>query len=392
LQYDCSNVHRGFERVLLSRTAFETARCEVERANTSVADLPCVCGKQSHSATVYNVPMSICNSCASSLMRNNSNDNNDDDDDDDSAPAPPTFAVANGFAIGRLPPTLRDVRVHEAAMVAPSIVSGKTKSNNQQSELNNRIHHNHTDHNRLQWMLLRVRYRATRSRVAAVACATLHDRESRSTLGRAPIRAIARRLRKIVGFDSKHQRPLKGGGAFGVVHAYVGFIEAQDRDALRAHMVLWSLQQQLIGREQLDHRRHALDAAANAPLVGAEKLFDKLGLKMDTRARGARRHDRDGGRSDVRCSTVSRASCRAGEEARSQVRRAPRNARRGREHDVAGQFSFLFVFFVILTAKNANSVLNNRRNALNAVDSWFARAAPMFATIGKRIFFDSSNV
>jgi hypothetical protein len=50
-------------------------------------------------------------------MRNNSNDNNDDDDDD-SAPAPPTFAIANGFAIGRLPPTLRDVRVHEAAMVA----------------------------------------------------------------------------------------------------------------------------------------------------------------------------------------------------------------------------------------------------------------------------------
>jgi hypothetical protein len=72
----------------------------------------------------------------------------------------------------------------------------------------------------------------------------------------------------------------------------------------------------------------------------------KYGLKMDTHARGAR-------------------------------------CRRGREHDVAGQFSFLFVFFVILTAKNANSVLNNCRNALNAVDSWFARAAPMFATIGK---------
>jgi hypothetical protein len=119
------------------------------------------------------------------------------------------------------------------------------------------------------------------------------------------------------------------------------------------------------------------------PLVGAEKLDDKLGLKMDTHARGARCHDRDGGQSDVRRSTVSRASCRAGEEARSQVRRAPRNARRGREHDVAGQFSFLFVFFVILTAKNANSVLNNCRNALNAVDSWFARAAPMFAAIGK---------
>jgi hypothetical protein len=46
---------------------------------------------------------------------------------------------------------------------------------------------------------------------------------------------------------------------------------------------------------------------------------------------------------------VSRASCRAGEEARSQVRRAPRNARRGREHDVAGQFRFCLFFFVILT-------------------------------------------
>jgi hypothetical protein len=28
----------------------------------------------------------------------------------------------------------------------------------------------------------------------------------------------------------------------------------------------------------------APDAAANAPLVAAEKLVDKLGLKMDTRA------------------------------------------------------------------------------------------------------------
>jgi hypothetical protein len=34
-QCDCSNVHRDFEGVLLSRKAFETARCEVERANTS---------------------------------------------------------------------------------------------------------------------------------------------------------------------------------------------------------------------------------------------------------------------------------------------------------------------------------------------------------------------
>jgi hypothetical protein len=147
--------------------------------------------------------------------------------------------------------------------------------------------------------------------------------------------------REIVSFDSKHQRLLKGGGAFGVVHAYVGFIEAQDRGALHAHVVLWSLQQQLIGREQLDHRRHALDAAANAPLVGAEKLFDKLGLKMDTRDAMI---VTVGNPTSVRRSTVSRASCRAGEEARSQVRRAPRNARRGREHDVAGHFRFCLCF------------------------------------------------
>jgi hypothetical protein len=80
--------------------------------------------------------------------------------------------------------------------------------------------------------------------------------------------------------------------------------------------------EQLIGREQLDRRRHALDAAANAPLVGAEKLVDKLGLKMDTRAVRDAMIVTVGNPTSVRCSTVSRASCRAGEEARSQVRRA----------------------------------------------------------------------
>jgi hypothetical protein len=90
--------------------------------------------------------------------------------------------------------------------------------------------------------------------------------------------------------------------------------------------------------------------AANAPLVGAEKLVDKLGLKMDTHARGARCHDRDGGQSDVRCSTVSRASCRAGEEARSQVRR---HATLVVDENMTSQVSFRFClfFFVILTAK-----------------------------------------
>jgi hypothetical protein len=113
---------------------------------------------------------------------------------------------------------------------------------------------------------------------------------------------------------------------------------------------------------QLDHHRHASTPPptrrSSAPRSSSTSSVS------NGHTRGARCHDRDGGQSDVRCSTVSRASWRAGEEARSQVRRAPRNARRGREHDVAGQFSFLFVFFVILTAKNANSVLNNCRNAL----------------------------
>jgi hypothetical protein len=49
------------------------------------------------------------------------------------------LAIANGFAISRLPSTLRDIRVHEAAMVAPSIVSGKRKQTTNQTEQNNRI-------------------------------------------------------------------------------------------------------------------------------------------------------------------------------------------------------------------------------------------------------------
>ena len=37
------------------------------------------------------------------------------------------------------------------------------------------------------------------------------------------------------------------------------------------------------GREQLDHRRHALDVAANAPLVAAKKLAELLNLDMKSR-------------------------------------------------------------------------------------------------------------
>ena len=97
--------------------------------------MPCVCGRQSHSDIVYNVPMSICITCASSLMRNTSkNDTVDNDDDDDnnydSVPAPPTLAIANGFAVGLLPAPLRDVTVHEAALVAPyPVKQNKTTQN-----------------------------------------------------------------------------------------------------------------------------------------------------------------------------------------------------------------------------------------------------------------------
>ena len=154
-------------------------------------------------------------------------------------------------------------------------------------------------------------------------------------------------LREIVGFDSKHQRLLKGGGAFGVVHAYVGFIEAQDRGALHAHMVLWSLQQQLIGRELLDHRRHALDAAANAPLVGAEKLVDKLGLKMDTRA------VRDAMIVTVGNPTFAARPCRGHRAvpAKKLVRKFGARHASGREQTSQVSFRFCLFVFVILTAK-----------------------------------------
>jgi hypothetical protein len=60
-----------------------------------------------------------------------------------------------------------------------------------------------------------------------------------------------------------------------------------------------------------------------------------------TNTRAVRCHNRDGPTFAAR--PWSRASCRA---ARSQVRRAPRNARRGREHDVAGQFCLFVCFFL----------------------------------------------
>ena len=63
-------------------------------------------------------------------MKNDTVDNDDGDDDNnyDSVPAPPALAIANGFAVGLLPAPLRDVTVHEAALVAPSIVSAERVS------------------------------------------------------------------------------------------------------------------------------------------------------------------------------------------------------------------------------------------------------------------------
>lgn len=112
-EYDCSSEHVAFRNVLLSKPAFEIARVEVGAAG--VANLACVCGKQSHVGSIYNVPMAVCTPCASSLMR--------------AVPVgetaiPPAMAIANGFAIGRLPAELRSRNVHEVAMVSPSIISG----------------------------------------------------------------------------------------------------------------------------------------------------------------------------------------------------------------------------------------------------------------------------
>lgn len=123
--YNCSDLLPALDGVLLSRTAFLMTRFE---APENAAELPCVCGKQAHSGTMYNLPMSICDACRTSLMRKHESAADDDDDEEQDATEhdalPPKFAIANGFAIGGLPAELRDVSVHEVAMVAQSVVSG----------------------------------------------------------------------------------------------------------------------------------------------------------------------------------------------------------------------------------------------------------------------------
>jgi hypothetical protein len=55
-------------------------------------------------------------------------------------------------------------------------------------------------------------------------------------------------LHDIIGFDTEHQQPLAGGGAFGYVRGYALFVEEQRRGALHAHAVVFPLlpQRQLL--------------------------------------------------------------------------------------------------------------------------------------------------
>lgn len=57
--------------------------------------------------------------------------------------------------------------------------------------------------------------------------------------------------------------------------------DARSLDAINADAATRA--ELLIGREQLDHRRHSLDVAANAPLVAAKKLVKLLDLNMSDR-------------------------------------------------------------------------------------------------------------
>jgi hypothetical protein len=115
-QYDCSSVLPAFDSCLLSPLAFRVARHELGTAN--VAELPCICGRTRHAPpnVLHDIAMPLCNSCLRSLLRRPSTAN-----------APPLFAIANGFAIGRLPSSLSDVTVHEEAMVSPVFPSGKSR-------------------------------------------------------------------------------------------------------------------------------------------------------------------------------------------------------------------------------------------------------------------------
>jgi hypothetical protein len=117
-QYDCSSVLPAFDSCLLSPLAFRVARHELGTAN--VAELPCICGRTRHAPpnVLHDIAMPLCNSCLRSLLRCPSAAN---------APPPPLFAIANGFAIGRLPSSLSDVTVHEEAMVSPVFPSGKSR-------------------------------------------------------------------------------------------------------------------------------------------------------------------------------------------------------------------------------------------------------------------------
>ncbi len=118
-QYDCSSVDAQLAGILLSRVAFEVARAELG-GDTDVSALACVCGKVGHIDNErFDIAFPICSSCCSSLTRHVAAGAPE--------PGPPALAIANGFAIGRLPVELRDASVHEVAMVAPSIVNGQVE-------------------------------------------------------------------------------------------------------------------------------------------------------------------------------------------------------------------------------------------------------------------------
>ena len=82
--------------------------------------LVCVCGKVDHTDNErYAIAFAICKPCQSSLTRHVAGGARE--------PPPPSLAIANGFAIGRLPAELQGATVHEVAMVAPSIISGQVE-------------------------------------------------------------------------------------------------------------------------------------------------------------------------------------------------------------------------------------------------------------------------
>ena len=110
---------------------------------------------------------------------------------------------------------------------------------------------------------------------------------SRQVVGQSQIARTSAAGRAAAAARAESSATLVGGAGLDSIGlkqfaAYSGACyDARSLDAINADAATRA--ELLIGREQLDHRRHSLDVAANAPLVAAKKLVKLLDLNMSDR-------------------------------------------------------------------------------------------------------------